>query len=388
MKPEIIEYTAKLLADAVLGNPVKPLPDNIELGEFINFCVFHKLDNIVYLSISDRLPKSAAEFLRKRYMRSINLQTRQQYYVDAVSEKLNENGIDFLLLKGSELSKLYPFEDMRISSDTDIYVGKKNAGKVKDIMLELGFEVQDYNDADDDHDTYMIDKTVFFEMHRILIQGRYSWRDECNRITDRLEPYESCRKRMSYEDFYLYNLAHTAKHMKLSGIGMRAFLDMWLISEKYGDKIDQAILSERLKKSGLDKFDENVKKLCNYWFLGQSPDEFTAAMSLYVAESGWIGTYEQHASTVLAENAAGNNSKFIAKVRKCLGIVFAPYDEMKHRYPILEKHRYLLPFCGIHRGIKALLFRRGLIEKVTEDIENGDPEKGKAILALKKEMGL
>lgn len=40
---------------------------------------------------------------------------------------------------------------------------------------------------------------------------------------------------MIVEDFYAYNLAHTAKHMKLSDIGIRVFLDQRLIYKKYGD---------------------------------------------------------------------------------------------------------------------------------------------------------
>lgn len=67
---------------------------------------------------------------------------------------------------------------------------------------------------------------------------------------------------------------------------------------------------------------------------------------------------------------------------------FAPLEAMTVRYPILQKHKWLLPFCRIHRAIRAIIKRRDVIRDVANDLESGDMEKGKAIVALKKQIGL
>ena len=389
---EYIKYLAEVLKCAVTGQQPSDMPPGIDEEKFIKFSSFHKVDNIVYMVIGDRLSQENRLRLESSYNRSVMVQATQQYYLERVESTFEDNGIDYLVLKGRELARLYPSEDMRQSSDFDIYIGRDNAQKGKELMLELGFNIEAYSDTDDDHDEYIIDNFVMCELHRVLIQDNYLWQEECNKIPERLIPCEGTKHcyKMSYEDFYVYNLAHAAKHMKFSGVGIRVFLDQWLISKRLGDKIDWSKTEETLKRADLLDFDRHARGLYEYWFEGKEPSnpQLIKRMELYVAASGWVGTYNQHTATELAEQAGKTNSKAVAKLRKFIEIICEPYESMIGRYPILKTHRWMLPLCRIHRLFRAILFRRNVVKMVSNELDNADMDEGKRILNFKQTIGL
>ena len=383
------DYLVHILKSAIDGQAPDAMPDAIDESVFLQFCAFHRLENIVYLTIGDKLSENAQKALFERYNRSVFVGATQSYYLEEVENAFGKNNIDYLVLKGRELVKLYPSEDMRQSADFDMYLGRENSKKAKDIMLGLGFEIISYTDTDE-HDEYIADKVAMCEIHPVLIQNNHPWQAECNRIPERLiksdnKPHEL---KMSNEDFYLYNLAHTAKHMKYAGIGIRAFLDMWLIYKAYGQSFDWDYLDEKLALANLTEFEKHTRRLCDYWFESKETDDTVKAMAVYVAQSGWVGTYEQQKSTALAENAGKTQSVKMAKLKKYTGIIFSPYETMVQRYPILKKHKWLLQFCRIHRALRAVIKRRDVIRDVAKDIEAGDMGTGKAIVELKKSIGL
>ncbi len=384
-------YLTSLLRCAIMGKDAPELPHNFNEDEFFEFCKFHKVENIAYLTIKDKLSKKKREELEVLYNQLLMVQAKQQYYLEEIEEAFENENIDYLVLKGRELARLYPSEDMRQSSDFDIYIGKETPEKAKEIMLGLGYEILAYSDENDDHDEYIIDNFVMAELHRVLIQNNHPWQEECNKMTDRLikkEGTSHCME-LSVEDFYAYNLAHMAKHMKFSGIGIRAFLDQWIIYRQYKDKINQEKLDETLKKCNLYEFNQNAMELCKYWFDGKdNVSDTIKQMADYAAKSGWVGTHEMTTATEVAQNAGATASKNVAKFKKYLEILSTPYEQMVFRYPILKKHRWLTFFCRIHRAIRAIFKRRDLIKNISDEVENTNMNMGKQIVEFKKSIGL
>ena len=385
-------YLVRILRSTAYDEPAPDFPQDIDVDEFLNFCRLHKLLNVVYITIGDKLPENKQQELTEAYNKSLFISAAQQYYIEAVEDAFSKNGIDYLILKGKELSSLYPSEDMRQSADFDIYIGKEACKTAKPIMESIGFNVVEYSDISDEHDEYIADSTAFCELHKVLIQDNHPWREECNKIPQRLvfsDEGEHCLK-MRSEDFYLYNLAHAAKHMKLSGIGIRAFFDQWLIYKKMGDGFDWDYLNKSLDRANLYEFDKNARALYLYWFEGKEPDNpaLVNKMAEYVAKSGWVGTYEQFNATKAAENSGITRSKLVAKIMMCFKILSSPYESMVLRYPILKKHKWLTPFCRIHRGIMAVIRRRDLIKSVTSEIDSADIDFGKDIVKFKSSIGL
>ena len=387
---EYTKYLTYVLSCAVTGTDPEGMPDGMDEAVFLELCKFHKLENIIYLTIGNKLSQSAKKILEETYNRLLFIQATQQYYLETIESEFEEKKIPYLILKGRELAKLYPSEDMRQSSDFDIYIGKNNCQKARDIMTDIGFEILAYNDHDDDHDEYLADKCVMCELHRVLIQDRHPWQAECNMMPERMvlaDGTEYCY-RLTSEDFYAYNLAHAAKHMKLSGVGIRVFLDQWLILKKFD--LDWNILNPILERCGLAEFNKNAVALCQYWFEGRSPEDITKIeeMADYVVKSGWVGTQQQQSATELAENAGVTKSRNIAKIKALWSVLASPYESMVERYPFLRKYKWLTFFCRIHRIFNALFNKRDLVKKVTDEMDKGDMDLGVRLVKFKKSIGL
>ena len=65
---------------------------------------------------------------------------------------------------------------------------------------------------------------------------------------------------------------------------------------------------------------------------------------------------------VLTGGVYGNNQNRITmqqtkkggKFKYAMSRIFLPYDVIKFHYPVLQKHRWLLPFCQVRRWFKLL----------------------------------
>ncbi len=386
-----VKYTTKLISSFLAGCAVEPFPDNLDANLFFKFCVFHKIQNLVYLALANTdMPEELAESLKASYFSSLNFMAVQQHYIEKVETAFENAGIDYFIIKGNETAKFYPSADMRQSSDFDIYIGNEKAELARDVMAGLGFTVDDYAD-DDGHDKYMINKVILCELHRVLIQNDFPWKEECNKIPDRVVKSGGSEHRyeMRAEDAYVYNLAHAANHIKTAGIGIRVFVDLWLMWSKCKDAFDMAYLEKKLRKANLKRFEECARALYLYWFeKKETVDPTIMAMAEFVAESGWIGTYNQYASAKLAGESGDTSSSASAKFESLRKMIFPPYKDLAERYPKAKKHKILVPYYYVYRIFKAVLGKDKGARRVISEINMADLQQGQNLLKLKKEIGL
>lgn len=385
------DYITKLISTFLKTGQSVPLPQNIDTNIFLAFCRFHKIETLIYLALQGaEMPKYLKNAFEELYLRSINIMAKQQYYIEKVEKEFEKAGIDYFVMKGRELASLYPSPDMRQSSDFDMYVGNEKAEHARDIMVNLGFEIKYYAE-DSGHDQYFIDKVILCELHRKLVDDKFPWQDECNKIPDRVIKCKNTNHcyHMTIEDFYLYNLAHAANHMKTAGVGIKIFIDLWLIYTKYKDQFNYTYLNEKLESANLTKFEKCSRALYLHWFEGEKTSDATIeAMAVFIAQSGWIGTYSQYTSAKLAQNSKESNSSIITKLKSYWDIIFPTYENLVKRYPNAKKHKVLVPFYYIYRIFKSVFGKDMGAKRVINEITTGDLEKGKYILKLKKDIGL
>lgn len=385
------DYVTRLISSFIKNGEVIPLPKELDAETLFNFCRFHKIESLVYLALKDSsIPENAKNLFKVSYLRAINKMAKQQYYIEKVENAFEKNGIDYFILKGRELAKLYPSPDMRQSSDFDIYVGGEKGKLARDIMVGLGFEIKYYAE-DSGHDQYFIDKSILCEVHRMLVDENFPWKVECNKIPERVVKCENTNHcyRMNKEDFYLYNLAHAANHIKAAGAGIKMFIDLWLVYSEYKDEFDYSYLKEKLELAHLTKFEEYARELFLHWFEDKEiHDETVVALEIFVAQSGWIGTYSQYSSQKLAKNAENSRTSVFAKIKNYWTIIFPTLENLYKRYPNAEKYKILIPYYYVYRIIKSLFGKDKGAQRVISEITTGDLEEGKYILKLKKDIGL
>ena len=150
--------------------------------------------------------------------------------------------------------------------------------------------------------------------------------------------------------FYLYHIAHMAKHMVNGGCscGIRFFVDLHLINRKV--PMDEQKTEELLRASELATFEEQAKRLGQVWFENRQQETLTLELERFVLNGGIFESKENKLK--LNRIRAGDSVKFL------LLRIFWPYDQMKIRYPVLRKHPILLPVCWCVRWIRLLLTSR------------------------------
>ena len=346
---------------------------------------FHSLENILYYAINKYKEKDASidfdiilKQLEYDHKQALAKASYQDVEKEILSQNLRNMQIKHMFLKGSIIKYLYPSIDMRTMSDIDIYIEAKRAKDVKKQMKELGYDVISYGQTH--HDTYQKRPFMDVEMHRDLMNESYKMHAYYRNIKHKLIQIENiCEYKFSNEDYYIYMIAHAAKHFSTAGIGIRNMIDEYLYLNKYAKELDFKYIDGEINKLGISKFENNLKNLALYWFANAQYDEnqekILNAMAQYIFESGTYGTTNHHVLNDFMVDDKPNKFSY------CLRRLFPNYKFMCGRNPILKKIPILLPWFYFVRILKAI-FHFGKIKK--SEIEYANNIKSEDINENKK----
>ena len=145
-----------------------------------------------------------------------------------------------MALKGSVIRKEYPQEYLRQSCDIDVYVSDGDKNRINAIMTGMGYEIIDCTSPL--HYEYRKKSVINVEIHHKLMTDRHHWYGICMDIEKNLCPASGKKyeMQMSDEDFYIYMIAHIAKHIvNQAGVGIRPICDIWVFLQNPGRKLDR-----------------------------------------------------------------------------------------------------------------------------------------------------
>ena len=97
----------------------------------------HQILPLLYVGLSKC--GADAQMLRPiadRAMQAVCFDQNQLYCLEQVRTLLTEHGLDFMLLKGSSLKRLYPSSELRLMSDIDILVREEQYERLRPLMRE------------------------------------------------------------------------------------------------------------------------------------------------------------------------------------------------------------------------------------------------------------
>lgn len=303
------------------------------------------------------------------------------YVLEKVCEVLEKEKIRYIPLKGAVLKEIYPQPWMRIGCDIDIFVHDEDVQKAADAITNaLGYEQKGRGK----HDIQILStENIYIELHFSLLEEDVSpaMAKVLDKAWDYATPCEGYGYRYELSDamFYFYHIAHMAKHFMGGGCGIRPFLDLWLM--KKNKNYDTAETDALLKKAKLSDFDKSAKKLGRVWFSGEEHDKVTRIMEEFIFSGGCFGSTE---TAMLSEQQkAGGRTKHI------LSRIFIPYDDLKVRYPVIKKYKFLTPICEICR-IFSLLFgkKRKFSRNYVRKLNNVSDERIDDISFLFESVGL
>lgn len=398
MIDKIEEKIIVLIRNVISG---AKLPDGFSISEAEAIEIYklakkHDVANIVYKAIADTKlldeDKNVTKLLSQEYLKSIRRYTRQQSVIEKIAGVYEQQAVDYILLKGSEIRRYYPEGWMRTSNDVDILVRPEDYERAYSCLTkELPYKKVDSCGY---HTGLESDNKVEIEIHNKL-NDEYIYDFSVEELTGKtwerakLRSGDHCYA-LDDDYFYLYNIAHMMRHFADGGCGIRFFIDLWVLnSDRYfasvaaREGIDAKVQQERrrriLKEYGLDVFEENALKIARSWMEGKPHKELNA-VEKFVFAAGTFGTLENRVKL-----GAGRES---GKLRYLLSRIFVSRDYLKLAYPVVEKYRFLTPFYEVRRWI-ALIFgkkSRAFIE--TQMLTKSGGLTPKEIQSVKESMGL
>lgn len=357
-----------LLGVAICGNQLsEDLKLNItkeNIDELFELSKKHSMASVVGETLFENnlMPESETAEKFKYYMLASQMRFEKQNYIaEKISKIYEELGIKHILLKGAFLKNLYPKQEWRTSADIDILVDESDLEKAASVITDdIGIK----NTFKGSHDWgFKSDDGIYVELHFKLIEddnkegiNRHKWSakallnvwEHCHLADDKQYRYE-----MNYEYLYYYHIAHMAKHFENGGCGVKPFIDLWLINNKL--TFDKGKL---IKESGLYKFEQTVLNVVDYWFNNSQSDELVRNIENFVFNGGSYGNKENY--------VAVQQTKTGGKLKYAINRIFLPYDFLKVQFPILNKHKWLIPFCQVARWYKRIFIRKRLSNIINE----------------------
>lgn len=334
------------------------IPEGIQIEELVEIAHRNQLDYLILgallkLDLAEDKKCNIKPFVIQSTIKSL----AQVCCLKELEEKFEKEGIYHQALKGSVLKKMYPSPEMREMSDIDVMIYDENLNRAKIVVEEMGFNLVE---SVKHHDIYRKSPFLIIELHHELydkdvdkIQYDY-FKNEKHLIAKEGRKYAL---QFSAEDFYVYLIAHIAKHFYETGCGIRNVLDVYYYRHLYDSTWDEAFITKELGKCGLVTFEKRIHTLSQVWLGGQKPDPFSKALFDYMVDCGIYGKGE---NGIWGKFALHNQNKII-KYRSYakMWYYFPPVSYMESDYPWLKKYPYLLVVAWGIRGVHGLFSKDG-----------------------------
>lgn len=324
---------------------------------------------------------AVSEKFRRQQLMAVFRYEHMNYELGRVCETLEKAKLPHVLLKGAVMRRYYPEAWMRTSSDIDIYVRREDVERISSVLqTELNMQ---YKGTWHSEHSFFTESGVHIELHDELNQEQevrtVAALDSVWDYAVLREGFEYCFE-MNDAMFYLYHVAHTAKHFGHGGCGMRFFLDIWLLRHRAA--YDGAAREKLLRESELLTFAHVAERLADVWFSCEKHDRLTAEAEKYIFSGGIYGSTENGVINKQLDNGG--------KLGYALSKIFLPYRSMTVYFPIVARHKWLYPFSHVCRWVK-ILFRRDGVKASVDTLKYSasvDAQRRCEIGSMMKELGL
>lgn len=356
------------LVKSALTGEKTVVSENFDWDNALNTAKKHQIIPMLYYGVQYSgiaLPTEIMQFLELATFKNISVSQNQLYASEQIYKAFDENGIDYMPLKGSVLKYIYPKPEMRPMGDADILIKNEQTEKINAVISNLGYVKNESHKGD--YDTVWDKKGVLhLELHwnivspinRVYYKYFQSGWQFARKVNNDSRKYE-----MAPEDNLVYLFTHFANHYRYGGIGIRHLTDFYVFIMKNPD-LDNKKIESALSEMGLLQFYKNVLNTADVWFNGKKNTEITDFITDKIFSGGSYGTQAAHAlSSETRISGAKNKNRLIRRI-------FPSRNNMEHNFPIVKKYPALIPFLWVFRWVRALLFRRNNIKAEYKNIKN------------------
>jgi hypothetical protein len=282
----------------------------------------------------------------------LQISERQLQALNRIYSAFEENGIDYMPLKGSKMKALYPKPELRVMGDADILIRTEQYDNIRSVMQSLQFT----EGEETVHELVWKSDALYLELHKHLIPS-YN-RDFYGYFGEgwaRAKLLRGTQYTMPPEDEFIFLFTHFAKHYRDGGIGCRHVVDLWVFLRTHPE-LDLDYIQTELKKLQLLDFYRNIRRLISTWFENQESDPKTDFLTEFIFASGSFGQIENRVLSRAVRDANHSVLGFSGKLLYLWQTAFPGIEILREKYRILKKHPYMLPLVWLIRPFYKVLF--------------------------------
>ncbi len=333
---------------------------NCDVQELKVFYAFYFQNILPVLAYMDKKWDIIKDEVIKRKLTDCYYQTVAENFkkvamFEFISQKLSENNIPHMPVKGWYLRTLYPVPELRTFGDIDILIRKQDREKTDKIFFQNGYQVKEnweptysyYNDSSK------------CEVHTKLMDSDLGKGEQViSFFYDALERAETdTGERLSpQKDTHLiYLFCHLAKHLYKGGAGIRMYMDIALFIKANRDVLNFEEIYEDFKKLHLEQFFETVTFACCEWFQIELPFEMndiksnsTDILKEYTFSADLFGKTRDKSVISIRNNESGSKASVLRET------LFPSTQKIEERYKFIKGRKYLLPVAWVARGFVNL----------------------------------
>ncbi len=355
---------------AALTGEKKGISKKFDIEKGINLAREHNIialfyEGIILCGFSPDMP--VLKNLQSELYISVMKDVRQKYMIKEISKRFDDDNIDYLPLKGTILKAIYPKSAMRTMGDADILIKEEQYEKISEILTTLEFSFI----KETDHELVWRHPSLLLELHKRVMttynKDFYKYFDTGWSFAKKIEGTNS-RYEFNPEDFYIYIFVHFTKHYRISGIGIKHILDLWVYKKAYFN-MNKEYIDKKLVELNLSEFHKNVMDTLDVWFNDGEANDKTALITNVIFSSGQYGSEEMAIINRVIRASVNSGSIEKTKIKNIFSVLFLSLDNMRKEYPLLTKMPFLLPFMWIVRGADVLLLRKENLKKYFKGVK-------------------
>ncbi len=362
----------KLLSLAIRKEKIN-ITEREELNweELLDEAEAHKVKRLVYTVIKGTYFEESHKNKFTTLKREIILDSAKQSVLNKQFAQLlklfNENHLPVILLKGSVLKDLYPYPDVREMCDIDILVHEKDLKSIEDIMFAKGYKK--VTDPQEKHDVYYNSDGLVLEVHWKLSQSKFfkgntDYEKRLWNQTRIVNYLGETALTLGYNDFILHLFVHMASHMAWCGFGVRQLLDVVIMIEREGDKINWDAFYEDLRKCKIERFGMLILAVCQDWFglkLPQTLEKYSVTNQTLISQMQEeiikSGVHGKRHSEDLFLRPLDFNTKKTSALYKYMRFLFPRINELGEKYSYAKRYTLLAPIAWIHHLFSGLFHK-------------------------------
>ena len=384
-------YLVALLRSVLLDIEPPEKPVNVSWNAVYTLAKRHTVDTMAYEAVcrlTNTLPAELLTTWSHRKDANVAKNLVQVSERDKLIRLLTEDGIDVLPLKGSVLIDMYPNPSWRQMADLDMLIRADQNHNVRAHMERLGYTTKIFDSGKDD--CYDLPPFLHVEMHRQLVPESSPlpglsdyyvdpWRramagaaSSAKTGTASSQPGSANEQlahlyHFSWDDYYLFLLAHFYRHFQVGGSGIRNVMDIHVFLQNHRQDLHEEYLAAELEKLHMMDFRTDMEARAERWFGATTESQSAPEPQQDVYEqtpvhrhredidyllfsSGAYGLVSYSMDFALNRQAEEHRSKLTTGLSYLQKIVFPNYDYMMLSYPWMTgAPRASLPLLWVYR---------------------------------------